>query len=62
MEYKIGDVVPSHFEPGIVAGAYIASICGCLLTVEWLHRRVTGLQNIRSWCDCRSEICANNRS
>ncbi|KAF2480066.1 hypothetical protein BDY17DRAFT_327049 [Neohortaea acidophila] len=51
MEYKIGDVVPSHFEPGIVAGAYIASICGCLLTVEWLHRRVTGLQNIRSWLD-----------
>lgn len=46
---QIGDVVPSHFNPSIVTASYFASLCGCLLTVELLHRRGTGVSNWRSW-------------
>ena len=49
MDYEIGSTVPSHFEPGIVAASYFASLCGCLLTIEMLHRRGTALGNLRSW-------------
>ena len=48
MSYKPGDIIPSHFDPRIVAGAYIASLTGCYLTIELLHRRGTGLSNLRS--------------
>jgi len=49
MVYAVGDTVPSHFDPAIVFGSYIASLVGCELTVELLHRRGTGLHNVRSW-------------
>ncbi|EME44484.1 hypothetical protein DOTSEDRAFT_88624 [Dothistroma septosporum NZE10] len=49
--YGIGDAIPSSFDPGIVAGSYFASLCGCLLTVEILHRRGTALLNWRSWLE-----------
>lgn len=39
----------SHFDAGIVAASYFASLCGCLLTIEMLHRRGTALGNLRSW-------------
>jgi hypothetical protein len=44
-----GDVVPSFFNPAIVAGSYFASFSGCLLTIELLHRRGTALGSWRSW-------------
>jgi len=44
-----GTPVGSHFEPGIVAASYFASLTGCLLTIEMLHRRGTALGNWRSW-------------
>ena len=44
-----GDVVPSFFNPVIVAGSYFASFSGCLLTIELLHRRGTALGSWRSW-------------
>lgn len=44
-----GDLVPSSFDTGIVAASYFASLCGCLLTVELLHRRGTALKSWRSW-------------
>ncbi|KAK3074721.1 hypothetical protein LTR53_002596 [Teratosphaeriaceae sp. CCFEE 6253] len=47
--HLVGETVPSHFNPGIVAGSYFASLCGCLLTIELLHRRGTALGNLRSW-------------
>ncbi|KAK3654545.1 hypothetical protein LTR56_003191 [Elasticomyces elasticus] len=49
--YVEGEVVPSHFSPGIVAASYFASLCGCLLTIELLHRRGTALGNLRSWLE-----------
>jgi hypothetical protein len=42
-------VVPSSFNPGIVAASYFASLCGAILTVELLNRRATALGNLRSW-------------
>lgn len=48
-QYAPGDYVPSHFDPSIVAASYFASLCGCLLTIELLHRRGTALNNFRSW-------------
>lgn len=47
--FSPGDDVPSSFDIGIVAASYFASLCGCLLTVEMLHRRGTALGNWRSW-------------
>jgi len=47
--YGEGDLVLSQFNPGIVAASYLASLCGCLLTIELLHRRGTALGNLRSW-------------
>ncbi|KAK4575291.1 hypothetical protein LTR86_001144 [Recurvomyces mirabilis] len=47
--YNVGDYVPSHFDVGFVAASYFSSLCGCLLTVEMLHRRGTALGNWRSW-------------
>jgi hypothetical protein len=47
-----GDVVHSHFNIVIVAASYFASLCGCLLTVEMLHRRGTGVRSRRSWSVC----------
>lgn len=47
--YSPGDDVPSSFHAGIVTASYFASLCGCLLTVEMLHRRGTALGNWRSW-------------
>ncbi|KAK1812260.1 hypothetical protein LTR12_013349 [Friedmanniomyces endolithicus] len=49
--YGEGDLVLSHFNPGIVAASYLASLCGCLLTIELLHRRGTALGNLRSWLE-----------
>lgn len=49
MAYERGDTVPSTFDPGIVAASYFASLTGCLLTIEILHRRGTALGNFRSW-------------
>ncbi len=46
---QLGDIVPSHFNGAIVTASYFASLCGCLLTVEALHRRGTGVHNWRSW-------------
>ena len=48
--YSIGDAVPSRFEPSIVAASYFASLCGCALTIELLHRRGSGISTLRSWC------------
>ncbi|KAI7567699.1 hypothetical protein KC319_g20380, partial [Hortaea werneckii] len=42
---------PSHFDAGIVAASYFASLCGCLLTIEMLNRRGTALGNVRSWLE-----------
>ncbi|KAK5116696.1 hypothetical protein LTR62_007370 [Meristemomyces frigidus] len=47
--YNAGDVVESHFAIGFVAASYLASLCGCVLTIELLHRRGTALGNWRSW-------------
>ncbi|KAI7476272.1 hypothetical protein KC351_g9558 [Hortaea werneckii] len=44
-------VQPSHFDAGIVAASYFASLCGCLLTIEMLNRRGTALGNVRSWLE-----------
>ena len=44
-----GDIVPSFFNPAIVAGSYFASFSGCLLTIELLHRRGTAHGSWRSW-------------
>lgn len=44
-----GSLVSSTLEPGLVVASYFASLIGCLLTIEILHRRGTGLQNWRSW-------------
>ena len=46
---NIGDVVPSHFNITIVTASYFASLVGCMLTVELLHRRGTGVNTKRSW-------------
>lgn len=50
-EYTRGQTIHSHFNPGIVAASYFASLCGCLLTIELLHRRGTALGNWRSWLE-----------
>lgn len=52
--YVIGDHVPGHFNGSIVAASYFASLCGCVLTIELLHRRGTALNNLRSWYDIAS--------
>lgn len=44
-----GTPVVSHFQPWLVAVSYLSSLCGCLLTIELLHRRGTALGNLRSW-------------
>lgn len=49
--YSTGDSVPSTFDPGIVAASFFASLTGCLLTIEILHRRGTALGNFRSWAE-----------
>ncbi|KAI5359867.1 Putative MHYT domain-containing protein [Septoria linicola] len=49
--YSAGDSVPSTFDPGIVAASFFASLTGCLLTIEILHRRGTALGNLRSWAE-----------
>ncbi|KAF2153040.1 hypothetical protein K461DRAFT_320760 [Myriangium duriaei CBS 260.36] len=43
--YRIGDVVPWHFEPGLVVASFFASLVGTTLTVELLHRKRLG----KSW-------------
>ncbi|GAB7364874.1 hypothetical protein MBLNU230_g5665t1 [Neophaeotheca triangularis] len=50
-EHPIGDFVPSHFNAGLVATSYIASLVGCFLTVELLNRRGTALSSFRSWAE-----------
>lgn len=47
--YAVGTVVPSRFDGGLVAASYFASLCGCLVTIEILHRRGTALKSWRSW-------------
>lgn len=47
--YGPGSIPHSHFQVGFVAASYFASLCGCLLTIEMLHRRGTALGNLRSW-------------
>ena len=47
-EYSFGDVISSNFNPAIVTASYFASLCGCLLTIEILHRRGGGVWNWRS--------------
>lgn len=49
LKYHLEEVIPSHFDPGIVAGSYFASLCGCYLAVELLHRRETGLKTWKGW-------------
>ncbi|QIW96988.1 hypothetical protein AMS68_002506 [Peltaster fructicola] len=49
--YAVGDFVPSHFNASIVVASYFASLCGCVLTIELLHRRGTALGNVRSWLE-----------
>ncbi|WPH02043.1 Hypothetical protein R9X50_00489800 [Acrodontium crateriforme] len=49
--YQPGSLVSSHFNAAIVAASYFASFCGCLLTIEMLHRRGTALGNLRSWLE-----------
>ncbi|KAI6854615.1 hypothetical protein KC323_g8702 [Hortaea werneckii] len=44
-------IQPSHFNAGIVVASYCASLCGCLLTIEMLHRRGTALNNPQSWLE-----------
>lgn len=51
---RLGDAVPWHFLPAIVAASYFASLCGTVLTVEILHRRGTGVRNWRSWLETLS--------
>ncbi|KXT07021.1 hypothetical protein AC578_7125 [Pseudocercospora eumusae] len=51
MAYERGSIVPSTFDPGIVAASYFASLTGCLLTIEILHRRGTAFGNFRSWAE-----------
>jgi NO-binding membrane sensor protein with MHYT domain len=43
------EVVKSRFDWGVVAASCIASLCGCYLAVELLHRRSTGVRSKRSW-------------
>ncbi|KAK6435043.1 hypothetical protein LTR95_008778, partial [Oleoguttula sp. CCFEE 5521] len=50
-KHALGEVISSHFDPGIVVGAYFASFTGCLLTIELLHRRGTSLGSLRSWIE-----------
>lgn len=45
-----GEVVGSHFMVPIVVASYFASLCGCYITIELLHRRGTGVKSKRSWC------------
>ncbi|GAB7354935.1 hypothetical protein MBLNU459_g5556t1 [Dothideomycetes sp. NU459] len=40
--YQPGDDVPWHFVPGIVVGAFFASLTGTVLTVELLHKKRLG--------------------
>ncbi|SMR61033.1 unnamed protein product [Zymoseptoria tritici ST99CH_3D1] len=54
--YGVQSNIPSTFDAGIVAGSYFASLCGCILTIEILHRRGTALRNWRSWVE--SLACA----
>ncbi|KAK4496633.1 hypothetical protein PRZ48_012613 [Zasmidium cellare] len=54
--WKPGDTVPNSFNSGLVAASYFASLCGCSLTVELLHRRGTALENVRSWVE--TLVCA----
>ncbi|OQN99051.1 hypothetical protein B0A48_14912 [Cryoendolithus antarcticus] len=49
--HALGEIISSHFNPGIVVGAYFASFTGCLLTIELLHRRGTSLGSLRSWIE-----------
>jgi len=44
-DYKVGDIVPWHFSPGIVVASFFASLIGTTLTVELLHRKRLG----KSW-------------
>ncbi|KAF2223549.1 hypothetical protein BDZ85DRAFT_111070 [Elsinoe ampelina] len=40
--YVVGEIIPWHFEPGIVVGSFFASLIGSVLTVELLHRKRLG--------------------
>ncbi|KAF2863931.1 hypothetical protein K470DRAFT_239807 [Piedraia hortae CBS 480.64] len=54
-----GDIIiQGHFEVSLVAAAYLGSLSGCLLTIELLHRRGTGLGNWRSWLVLETVSCA----
>ncbi|CAK4034166.1 hypothetical protein DOTSEDRAFT_88624 [Lecanosticta acicola] len=46
-----GDTLGARFNYGLVAASYLASLCGCQLTVEILHRRSTALGSWRSWME-----------
>ena len=48
-QIEYGEVVPSHFNPGVVAASYFVSFSGCYLTVELLNRRGSGLGTVLSW-------------
>lgn len=51
-----GTILGSTFDHGIVAGSYFASLAGCILTIEILHRRGTALGSLRSWCAFRIPV------
>ncbi|KAK7532391.1 uncharacterized protein J3D65DRAFT_104127 [Phyllosticta citribraziliensis] len=47
-KYHIGQRVPFHCDPGIMAASYLVSFVGAVATVELLHRRKSG-QGWRNW-------------
>lgn len=51
VDHLLGSFVPSHFNAGLVATSWIASLVGCYLTVELLNRRGTALSSFRSWAE-----------